>query len=392
MNSLIEKYWHQIISVIVLPILSLMLVLTHRIFINEIIPVGFCVDLVAIICTTLLIRSFLTANWTRLWGFALSCLMFLIPYLNSHDYLMLSRSLPGEKWWSGYIGYALIFSSVLITFIISLLPKRWFENLEIADPDLYYIFQNLPEIYAQSLPFRKEVDQKEDGTPVTKSDKLIEDKLRACILKKFPNDAIYGEEFGETASQNKRTWIIDPIDGTKNFVRNIPIWATLIALEEDGKLTKSLVVAPEMNKVWFAYDKTAWTGRFYSEKNSYDINRIFSNNCTELESAFLSISSDGGWAEQANEVYQKYQHLKQKVKRVRGFGDFYSYMLLAQGSVDLATEPDLEVYDLAALIPIVEASGGVFTDKNGNSWGDGNRLNSSLAAATQQLHEEALNV
>lgn len=209
-----------------------------------------------------------------------------------------------------------------------------------------------------------EVTTKPDLTPVSDADRAAEELIRAQLKRARPRDAVTGEEFG-TDGASKRRWIIDPIDGTKNFVRGVPVWATLIALVEDDQPVVGVVSAPALSRRWWAYqDGGAYTGRSLSNAQ-----KIQASNITELSDASLSFSSLEGWRERGS--IAEFLQLTSDVWRVRAFGDFWSYMLVAEGAVDIACEPELELYDMAALVPIVTEAGGMFTSLDGEPgpWG-----------------------
>ncbi|MCL2595839.1 MAG: histidinol phosphatase, partial [Promicromonosporaceae bacterium] len=169
-------------------------------------------------------------------------------------------------------------------------------------------------------------------------------------------------------------------DGTKNFVRGVPVWATLIALAEDEEVVVGLVSAPALGRRWWAAKGSgAWSGRSLSQASRIQVSGIRS-----LDNATFSYSSLDGWQEAGK--LDGFLDLTRRCTRTRGFGDFWSYMLVAEGAVDLAAEPELELYDMAALVPIVTEAGGRFTSLAGEDgpWG-GNAI-----ATNTHLHAEAL--
>ena len=202
------------------------------------------------------------------------------------------------------------------------------------------------------------VESKPDLTPVTDADRQAEEVIRENLRRARPRDAVKGEEFGVTGESN-RMWIIDPIDGTKNFVRGVPIWATLIALVVDEEPVVGVVAAPALHRRWWAAQGSgAWAGRNLTSAKPIHVSRV-----SELKDASLSFSSFGGWAERGQDM--DLFRLSKEVWRSRAYGDFFSHMMVAQGSVDIAPEPELEDYDMAALIPIVTEAGGRFTGLDG---------------------------
>lgn len=225
------------------------------------------------------------------------------------------------------------------------------------------------------------VETKPDLTPVTDADKRAEESIRGHLSRARPRDAVFGEEFG-TSGHGDRTWIIDPIDGTKNYVRGVPVWATLIGLVEDGEVVVGVVSAPALNRRWWAAkDSGAFTGRSLQNSRPLRVSGV-----NELQDASLSYSSLTGWFDRG--WMQGMLNLQRKVWRTRGYGDFFSYALLAEGAVDIATEPELNLYDMAALVPIITEAGGRFTSLQGEDgpWG-GNAL-----ATNGLLHDEVLDV
>ncbi len=220
---------------------------------------------------------------------------------------------------------------------------------------------------------------KPDVTPVTEADLAVEQAIRRTLGRVRSRDAVIGEEHG-TTGHSQRQWIIDPIDGTKNFVRGVPVWASLIALAVDGEVVLSVVSAPALQRRWWASTgHGAWTGKSLLKAARCQVSDI-----RRLEDASLSYASLGGWDDFGR--LDDFMSLMRRCWRTRAYGDFWSYMLLAEGAVDLAAEPDLETYDMAALDVIVREAGGRFTSLAGDDgpWG-GNAL-----ASNGHLHEAAL--
>ncbi|MDN5796120.1 MAG: histidinol-phosphatase [Intrasporangium sp.] len=223
------------------------------------------------------------------------------------------------------------------------------------------------------------VESKPDLTPVTDADRSAEELIRAQLKRSRPRDAIEGEEFGRTG-HGPRRWIIDPIDGTKNFVRGVPVWATLIALVDEDRPVAGLVSAPALKSRWWATTGSgAWAGRSLTSAHRIAVSAV-----AGLEDASLSYSSLSGWRELG--LRDAFLDLTDDCWRTRAYGDFWSYMLVAEGAVDVAAEPELAVYDMAALVPIVEEAGGTFTGLDGRPgcW-SGNAV-----ATNGHLHEQVL--
>lgn len=220
---------------------------------------------------------------------------------------------------------------------------------------------------------------KPDLTPVSDADKAVEESIRRTLSRARSRDAITGEEQGSTGTSARR-WIIDPIDGTKSFVRGVPVWATLIALAVEDEVVLSVVSAPQLGRRWWASkDQGSWTGKSLMKAARNQVSDV-----RRLEDASLGYSSLDGWEERGR--LDDFLALARRCWRTRGYGDFWSYMLLAEGAVDVAAEPELEVYDMAALVPIVTEAGGTFTSLDGvdGPWG-GNAL-----ATNGHLHDAAL--
>jgi histidinol-phosphatase len=229
------------------------------------------------------------------------------------------------------------------------------------------------------------VETKPDLTPVSDADRAVEQEIRARLSQTRPGDAVIGEEFGGAGDRGGRHWIVDPIDGTKNFVRGVPVWATLIALldetvAETGRPCVGVVSAPALGRRWWAHDGGgAWTSTCGGQARRLRVSAV-----SELADASLSFSSLSGWATIGRR--EQFVALTDRVWRTRGFGDFWSYMLVAEGAVDLAAEPELSVWDMAALAPIVTEAGGRFTGLDGvDGIGQGN-----AAASNGLLHEQFL--
>ncbi|WP_226436128.1 histidinol-phosphatase [Rhodococcus yananensis] len=232
------------------------------------------------------------------------------------------------------------------------------------------------------------VDDKPDLTPVSDADLAVERGVRATLAEQRPDDAVLGEEFGGDPILRGRQWVVDPIDGTKNFVRGVPVWASLISLLDDGVPVVGVVSAPALNRRWWASAGAgAWT--------SYDggsARRISVSGVRALGSASLSFSSLSGWKQR--EIRDRFVALTDDVWRVRAYGDFFSYCLLAEGALEIALEPEVSLWDLAALDVLVREAGGTFTDLDGVSGPHGGSAvatNGLLhAAVLAGLHPEGL--
>ncbi len=223
------------------------------------------------------------------------------------------------------------------------------------------------------------VVNKPDLTPVTDADKSVEEGIRRTLSRARSRDAVVGEEQG-TIGHSQRQWVIDPIDGTKNFVRGVPVWATLIALMVDDEVVVGCVSAPQLNRRWWAHKGGgAWTGRSLFKATECHVSDV-----SDLADASLSYSSLSGW--DARDRLDDFLALSRRCWRTRAYGDFWSYMLVAEGAVDLAAEPELELYDMAALDVIVREAGGTFTSLDGKPGPFGG----NALATNGSLHEQAL--
>lgn len=203
-----------------------------------------------------------------------------------------------------------------------------------------------------------QISTKPDMTPVSDADVATEEAIRTLLGKARPRDAVHGEE-GDDTGWGPRRWVIDPIDGTKNYVRGVPVWATLIALMVNDEVVASVVSAPALNRRWWASKGDG----AYAGKSLLKGQPIRVSNVRTVEDASFSYSSMDGWM--ANGRGQGFVNLLRDSWRTRAFGDFWSYMLLAEGAVDIASEPELELHDMAALDVIVREAGGRFTNLDG---------------------------
>lgn len=227
-----------------------------------------------------------------------------------------------------------------------------------------------------------QVETKPDLTPVTEADTAVERAIRDRLAASRPDDAILGEEFGDTGASARR-WILDPIDGTKNFVRRIPVWATLIALQEGDTVTVGVVSAPALQRRWWA---ARGRGAFADDGLQGAPRRLSVSAVAEIGDAQLSTSGLAGWERLGR--WEAVLELFRRSWRTRAFGDFWSYMLVAEGGVDIALEPEVSLWDLAAAQIIVEEAGGRFTDLSGVPRADGG----SALATNGLLHEPALEI
>ena len=220
---------------------------------------------------------------------------------------------------------------------------------------------------------------KPDLSPVTDADQAVEEAIRRTLARARSRDAVIGEEQG-SAGHSQRRWVIDPIDGTKNFVRGVPVWATLIALVVDDEVVLGVVSAPLLQRRWWASaGHGAWTGRSLLRSTPCQVSDV-----RRLEDASLSYSSVHGWDQRGR--LGDFLSLSRRCWRTRAYGDFWSYMLVAEGAVDIAAEPELELYDMAALDVIVREAGGRFTSLDGTPGPFGG----NALATNAHLHDAAL--
>jgi len=210
------------------------------------------------------------------------------------------------------------------------------------------------------------VETKPDLTPVTEADRAVESELRRLLADRRPNDAILGEEEGASGGGERR-WILDPIDGTRNYARGVPVWATLVALEAEGEVRLGVASAPALGRRW-------WAER--SEGAFADGDRIGVSSVARVEDAVLSFAYENGVPDIARRAWH-----------VRGLGDFWAHMLVAEGAVDGAVDAKgMNEWDLAAIQVIVEEAGGRFSDFSGEARIDGR----SAVTSNGLLHEELL--
>lgn len=224
------------------------------------------------------------------------------------------------------------------------------------------------------------IETKPDLTPVSDADKAVEESIRRTLSKARSRDAILGEEQGLTDSGSARRWIIDPIDGTKSFIRGVPVWATLIALVEDNEVVVGVVSAPALNRRWWAMkDGGAFTGKSLLRGQQIRVSDV-----RRIEDTSFAYSDFEGWEDRGR--MDDFLALCRTCWRTRAYGDFWGYMLVAEGAVDLAAEPELEVYDMAALDVIVREAGGRFSSLAGE---DG-PFGGNAIASNGIVHEAAL--
>lgn len=225
-----------------------------------------------------------------------------------------------------------------------------------------------------------QVSTKPDTTFVTDADRAVEQRIRSMLADERPQDAIYGEEFG-VEGDSTRQWVIDPIDGTAHFLRGAPVWATLIALVVDGEPVVGVVSSPALGARWWA---ARGRGAWKLTAGAAEPQRLQVSGVAALADAAISYNSIQGWSGAGR--IDDLVALQADVWRARSYGDAWSYMLLAEGSVDAVAEFDLQPYDMAALVPVIEEAGGRFTSVDGEAgpW------HGTALATNGHLHDELL--
>ncbi|MGW5674421.1 histidinol-phosphatase [Streptomyces sp. NPDC003860] len=227
------------------------------------------------------------------------------------------------------------------------------------------------------------VETKPDMTPVSEADRAAEELIRGHLQRARPRDAVVGEEFG-TAGTGPRRWVVDPIDGTKNYVRGVPVWATLISLmvagDDEFEPVVGVVSAPALGRRWWAARGAgAYTGRSLTSASRIHVSRV-----GRIEDASFAYSSLTGWEERGR--LDGFLDLTRACWRTRGYGDFWPYMMVAEGSVDICAEPELSLWDMAANVIVVQEAGGTFTGLDGRPGPHGG----NAAASNGLLHDELL--
>ena len=229
------------------------------------------------------------------------------------------------------------------------------------------------------------ITTKPDNSPVTDADKAVERAIIDAIAVQYPTDGVVGEEFG-TSGSKERYWVIDPIDGTKNFLRGVPTWATLIALVENEQVVASVVSCPALYRRWYA---TAGGGAFVLEgvikgASNSPARKLAVSKVSAIKDASIAYSDFQGWGARR----PAFEKLLDSAWRTRGLGDFWSHMLVAEGAVDVAIEPSLALWDMAALCIIVKEAGGRFSDFSGVDGPNG----PNAVTTNGLLHEEVLGI
>ncbi|OQO90199.1 histidinol-phosphatase [Saccharomonospora piscinae] len=223
------------------------------------------------------------------------------------------------------------------------------------------------------------VDRKPDRTPVTDADTAVEDAVRELLAAERPGDAVAGEERGGSTTAAGRVWVVDPIDGTKNFLRGVPVWATLIALVEDGTPVVGMVSAPLLGRRWWAQaEGGAWVRDAAGER------RTMVSGVAAIGDATVSTTDLGSWVEHHSR--DAYLRLVDACWESRAYGDFWQHCLVAEGALDIAVEPVVSPWDVAAVRVLVSEAGGRFSDLSGAPGFDGG----SALSTNRLLHDTAL--
>jgi histidinol-phosphatase len=222
------------------------------------------------------------------------------------------------------------------------------------------------------------IEVKADKTPVTEADVRAEETIRDVLMRRFPSHGFYGEETGKSAMNAESVWLVDPIDGTKSFVRECPFFSTQIALMRGGRFVLGVSCAP-------AYNELAWAER---GKGAFlDGKRMQVSKVAALDGAIVSSGNLKTLA--ASPAWPRFADLIRSTNRIRGYGDFVHYHLLARGALDVVVESDVNILDIAALTVIVEEGGGSFTDLTGGPVG---LATSSVLATNGPLHAPVLDM
>ena len=227
------------------------------------------------------------------------------------------------------------------------------------------------------------IETKPDMTPVTEADTGVERAVRERLAAARPDDEVVGEEYGAPSTDGERRWIIDPIDGTKGYVRGLPVWATLLALRAEGELTLGVVSAPALGRRWWAARGEGAYARRDGDRGTREL-RV--SDIGRLGDAQLCFGGLEEW-EQTGRA-EALLELGRACWRSRGFGDFWGYMIVAEGGAEIMLDPIVSVWDLAAPLVIVEEAGGRFTDFAGDRTAEGG----DALATNGHVHEAALEI
>lgn len=247
--------------------------------------------------------------------------------------------------------------------------------LEVAQDAARQAHKLIREYYAEG---RYSVSRKSDRSPVTEADIAAEEAIRARIAQAFPDHGFFGEETGSARRDSRFLWLVDPIDGTKGFVRRYPFFSTQIAVMVGEELRVGVSNAPEFEELaWATAGGEAVLNGQPLQVSAIDQLEDASVSCGNIQ----SLAKGSGWPSLGR--------LLGRVDRTRGYGDFYHYHLLAQGKIELVIESDVNILDIAALTVIVRAAGGVMTDLQGGPIG---LHTTTVLAGNPELHAQALEI
>jgi histidinol-phosphatase len=236
------------------------------------------------------------------------------------------------------------------------------------------------------------VETKPDLTPVSEADRAVEQAMREHLASARPQDTVFGEEYGGADQADAtggeggtatRRWIVDPIDGTKGYVRRMQVWATLLALEDDGEMVAGVVSAPAMGRRWWA---ARGTGAFTTDVAGGEPRGLRVSGIRELEDAQMCFGGFEEWRQTGR--LDVLLALSEACWRTRGYGDFWQYMLVAEGATEIALDPAVALWDIAAPMVIVQEAGGRFTDFGGGvsaAGGDGIASNGLVHEAAREI-------
>jgi histidinol-phosphatase len=221
------------------------------------------------------------------------------------------------------------------------------------------------------------VETKPDLTPVSEADQAAEEAIRALVARERSGEGVFGEELGDGGGEVR--WIVDPIDGTKNYVRGVPVWATLLALERGSRVDVAVVSAPALGRRWWAARGSgAWTAPAAAVAEG---RQIHVSGVERLEDAIVSTTS-------SREMPPGWAHLVERAWATRGFSDFWQHCLLAEGAIEIAAEVGLELWDYAAIRLLVEEAGGRCTTFAGAEPAPGH----SYLSTNEALHQTAVSL
>jgi histidinol-phosphatase len=208
------------------------------------------------------------------------------------------------------------------------------------------------------------VESKADRTPVTIADREAEKLLRECIANEFPQDAIIGEEFGETPGTSGYQWALDPIDGTKSFVHGVPLYTTLVAVLQESQPCIGVIHSPATSETVFA---AKGGGCWYRRPNGAEPQAAHVSKVSRLADALFLTTEVRTFATRERDAMEAFQRLERSARLTRTWGDGYGYLLVATGRAEVMVDPELDIWDLAALQPVIEEAGGTLTDWRGRT-------------------------